>query len=151
MSRGGGELGRSACNEGGDCVEADSVILVFVALRLGKSLGAESNQQLRKVRSSGKSGRVYKQQLLKTDLHSVATLAAYRAWLFSSQFTRRKPSRRRLQRSVKQLASNADIFRAPSRNVKRKCVSYERLHGRQSYSRTSVVRSLNEQNQMVVL
>lgn len=76
---------------GGDCVEADSVILVFVALRLGKSLGAESNQQLGKVRSSGKSGRVYKQQPLKTDLRSVATIAAYRAGLFAFQFTRRKP------------------------------------------------------------
>ena len=91
MSRGGGELGRSACNEArGDCVEADSVILVFVALRLGKSLGAESNQQLGKVRSSGKSGRVYKQQPLKTDLHSVATVAAYRARLLPSQFIKRK-------------------------------------------------------------
>ena len=90
MSRGGGELGRSACNEKGDCVVADSVILVFVALRLGKSLGAESDQQLGKVRSSGKSGRVYKQQPLKTDLHAVATMAAYRAGLFPSQFTRRK-------------------------------------------------------------
>ena len=75
---------------GGDCVEADSVILVFVALRLGKSLGAESNQQLGKVRSSGKSGRVYKQQPLKKDLHFVATMAAYRSELFPSQFTRRK-------------------------------------------------------------
>ena len=75
---------------GGDCVEADSVILVFVALRLGKSLGAESNQQLGKVRSFGKSGRVYKQQPLKTDLHSVATMAAYRAGLFPSHLTRRE-------------------------------------------------------------
>ena len=64
--------------------------LFFVALRLGKSLGAESNQQLGKVRSSGKSGRVYKQQPLKTVLNSVATMAAYRARLFPSQFTRRK-------------------------------------------------------------
>ena len=75
---------------GGDFVEADSVILVFAALRLGKSLGAESNQQLGKVRSSGKSGRVYKQQPLKKDLHFVATMAAYRSGLFPSQFTRRK-------------------------------------------------------------
>ena len=64
--------------------------LFFVALRLGKSLGAESNQQLGKVRSSGKSGRVYKQQPLKTDLHSVATVAAYRARLLPSQFIKRK-------------------------------------------------------------
>ena len=64
--------------------------LFFVALRLGKSLRAESNQQLGKVRSSGKSGRVYKQQSLKRYLHSVATMAAYRAGLLPSQFIKRK-------------------------------------------------------------
>ena len=111
MSRGGGELGRSACNEGGDCVEADSVILVFVALRLGKSLRAESNQQLGKVRSSGKSGRVYKQQPLMTDLHSVATWQ-HTAQCFSRPVYKEKALTTRLPRSVKQLASNADIFRA---------------------------------------
>lgn len=57
----------------------------------------------------------------------------------------------RLQRSVKQLASNANVFRAPSRNVKRGRVSHERLRERQSFSQTSVVRPLNEQSQVIIL